>query len=105
MDPNYTFPDPPALVFNDEVRAGLLDMRTDNQGYASAYSSDSDEHAEREARSKTSLGRLARRRLEAMLRSMTGKRVEIARAMEFAIKRADVSDEVGFFPRRMLIAM
>lgn len=30
-----------------------------------------------------------------MLRSMTGKRVEIARAMEFAVKRADVYEEVS----------
>lgn len=45
--------------------------------------------------SKVVLGKLARRRLEAMLRSMSGKRVEIARAMEFALKRADAYDEVS----------
>lgn len=46
--------------------------------------------------SKVVLARLAKRRLEAMLRCMSGKRVEIARAMEFALKRADAYDEVSY---------
>lgn len=32
---------------------------------------------------------------------MTGKRVEIARAMEFAVKRADVSDKVSLASVRL----
>lgn len=41
------------------------------------------------------LSPLAQRRFESMLRSMTGKRVEIARAMEFALKRAEAHETVG----------
>jgi hypothetical protein len=37
---------------------------------------------------------MARKRFESTLRSMSGKRVEIARAMEFALKRAEAADEV-----------
>jgi len=39
---------------------------------------------------------MARKRFESTLRSMSGKRVEIARAMEFALKRAEAADEVSF---------
>jgi len=37
---------------------------------------------------------MARKRFESTLRSMSGKRVEIARAMEFALNRAEAADEV-----------
>ncbi|GMK59338.1 hypothetical protein CspeluHIS016_0703530 [Cutaneotrichosporon spelunceum] len=81
VNSKFTFPDPPPKSFKEE-------------GYASAYSSDSDEREEMTSSSKIVLGKLAHRRLEAMLRSMSGKRVEVARAMEFALKRADAYDEV-----------
>ena len=38
---------------------------------------------------------MARKRFESTLRSMSGKRVEIARAMEFALNRAEAADEVS----------
>jgi len=44
--------------------------------------------------SKGRIGKMARKRFESTLRSMSGKRVEIARAMEFALKRAEAADEV-----------
>ncbi|BEJ14757.1 hypothetical protein CspHIS471_0405240 [Cutaneotrichosporon sp. HIS471] len=81
VNSRFSFPEPPPPSFNEE-------------GYASAYSSDSDEREEMSSYRKAALGKLANRRLEAMLRSMSGKRVEIARAMEFALKRADAYDEV-----------
>ena len=59
------------------------------------YSSDSAEDSERESVEKGKVGKLARRRFEAMLRLMSGKRAEIARAMEFAMKRAEAADEVN----------
>lgn len=37
---------------------------------------------------------MARKRFESILRLMSGKRVEIARAMEFALNRAEAADEV-----------
>jgi len=40
---------------------------------------------------------MARKRFESTLRSMSGKRVEIARAMEFALNRAEAADEVCQF--------
>lgn len=66
-----------------------------HQGYASLYSSDSAEDSEKERTGKGKMGRLARKRFEAMLRVMSGKRGEIARAMEFALTRAEAADEVG----------
>ncbi|KAE8543440.1 hypothetical protein D1P53_000153 [Cryptococcus gattii VGV] len=78
----YRIPSPPPEAFNDD-------------GYASMYSSDSAEDSEKERTSKGKLGRLARKRFEAMLRVMTGKRVEIARAMEFTLKRAEAADEIA----------
>lgn len=59
------------------------------------YSSDSAEDSERERTSKGRIGKMARRRFESLLRAMSGKRVEIARAMEFALTRAEAADEVG----------
>ena len=70
------------------------------QGYASVYSTDSEEEAERPT-AKAALGTIARRRFQAMLRCMSGKRVEIARAMEFALKRAEAADEVSYSPGQL----
>lgn len=64
------------------------------QGYASMYSSDSAEDSERERTSKGRIGKIARKRFESMLRAMSGKRVEVARAMEFALTRAEAAEEV-----------
>lgn len=44
---------------------------------------------------KGRLGKMARRRLEAGLRAMTGEREQIARLMEFAVVHADSVDEVA----------
>ena len=44
---------------------------------------------------KGRLGKMARRRLEAGLRAMTGEREQIARLMEFAVIHADAVDEVA----------
>ncbi|KAK4687331.1 hypothetical protein P7C73_g2781, partial [Tremellales sp. Uapishka_1] len=85
LDPNYRVPNPPPADFEDE-------------GYASLYSSDSAEDSEREHTTKGTLGRLARKRFVAILRAMSGKRVEIARGMEFAVTRAEAADEASSLP-------
>ncbi|ODN74694.1 hypothetical protein L202_07026 [Cryptococcus amylolentus CBS 6039] len=81
LSSRYCIPNPPH-TFIDE-------------GYASMYSSDSAEGSEKERTSKGKLGRLAKRRFEAMLRVISGKRGEIARAMEFALTHAEAADEVA----------
>ena len=43
---------------------------------------------------RTKLGRLARRRFEAMLRALTGTREEIARCMAFSLEHAEAANEV-----------
>lgn len=73
----------------------IVDLLTNSQGYASMYSSDSAEDSEKERTSKGRIGKIARKRFESMLRAMSGKRVEIARAMEFALAHADAADEVS----------
>jgi len=65
------------------------------QGYNSVYSTDSAEESERERVRKVSLGRLARKRFEAMLRAMSGKRGEIARCMAFSLEHAEAAHEVS----------
>lgn len=82
LSSRYRFPTPPPDDFIDE---GLAEM----------YSSDSAEESEKERIGKSKLGKLARRRLESMLRAMSGKRAEIARAMEFAINHAEAANEVA----------
>jgi len=61
------------------------------QGHAEVYSSDSAEDSERERLSKGRLGKLARRRFEALLRSLTSTRHKIARGMVFALEHADAA--------------
>ncbi|KIK67195.1 hypothetical protein GYMLUDRAFT_238518 [Collybiopsis luxurians FD-317 M1] len=67
----------------------------DDEGYNSVYSTDSAEESERERIRKSSLGRLARRRFEAMLRALSGKRGEIARCMAFSLEHAEAAHEVA----------
>lgn len=66
-----------------------------SQGYNSVYSTDSAEESEQERTKKTVLGRLARKRFEAMLRGLTGKRGELARCMTFSLEHAEAAREVG----------
>ena len=64
------------------------------QGYNSIYSTDSAEESERERVRKQKLGKLARKRFEAMLRAVTGKRGELARCMAFSLEHAEAASEV-----------
>jgi U2-associated protein SR140 len=80
-DRRYQPPPPPPENFVEE-------------GAASVYSTDSAEESERERKRKTSLGKRERKRLEAMLRSLTSVREKIARPMAFALERAEAADEV-----------
>jgi U2-associated protein SR140 len=66
------------------------------QGYNSIYSTDSGEDSERERGQRSVLGRLARRRFEAMLRGLSGKKGEIARCMAFSLEHAEAANEVGY---------
>ncbi|KAJ7079120.1 hypothetical protein B0H15DRAFT_859171 [Mycena belliarum] len=67
----------------------------DDEGYNSVYSSDSAEDSERERGRKTALGKLARKRFEAMLRALSGKRGEMARCMAFSLEHAEAAHEVA----------
>ncbi|KAF9070133.1 hypothetical protein BDP27DRAFT_1382923 [Rhodocollybia butyracea] len=67
----------------------------DDEGYNSVYSTDSAEESERERIRKTTLGRLAQRRFQAMLRALSGKRGEIARCMAFSLEHAEAAHEVA----------
>lgn len=58
------------------------------------YSTDSAEESEQERTKKTVLGRLARKRFEAMLRALSGKRGELARCMTFSLEHAEAAREV-----------
>lgn len=64
------------------------------QGYNSVFSTDSAEESERERTRKTKLGKLARKRFEAMLRSLSGTRGELARCMAFSLEHAEAANEV-----------
>ncbi|KAG1897972.1 uncharacterized protein F5891DRAFT_1165122 [Suillus fuscotomentosus] len=67
----------------------------DDEGYNSAYSTDSAEESEQERTRKTVLGKLARKRFEAMLRGVSGKRGELARCMTFSLEHAEAAREVS----------
>ena len=64
------------------------------QGYKSVYSTDSAEESEREYVRKQKLGKLARRRLEAMLRALSGKQGEIAPCMASSPEHAEAASQV-----------
>ncbi|KAJ7702965.1 hypothetical protein B0H17DRAFT_1157118 [Mycena rosella] len=66
----------------------------DDDGYNSVYSSDSAEDSERERVRKNVLGKLARKRFEAMLRALSGKRGEMARCMAFSLEHAEAAHEI-----------
>jgi len=66
------------------------------KGYNSVFSTDSAEESEKERTRKTKLGKLARKRFEAMLRSLSGARGEFARCMAFSLEHAEASNEVYF---------
>ncbi|KAM6502012.1 hypothetical protein JOM56_001989 [Amanita muscaria] len=72
-----------------------LEPEFDDEGYNSVYSTDSAEESERERVLKTRLGKLSRNRFEAMLRSLSGKRGEIARCMTFCLEHAEAAPEVA----------
>lgn len=70
----------------------------DDEGYASLYSTDSEELSETEQGRMTAtstLGPLAARRFRAMLRSLTMRRERIARCMMFALDHATWADAVS----------
>ncbi|KAF9010504.1 hypothetical protein BDQ17DRAFT_1387745 [Cyathus striatus] len=72
-----------------------LEPEFDDDGYNSMYSSDSAEESERERSRRNVLGKLARKRFEAMLRALSGKRGEIARCMTFCLEHAEAAHEVA----------
>ncbi|KAI6026159.1 hypothetical protein BKA83DRAFT_4239283 [Pisolithus microcarpus] len=76
-------------------REGTMDSEFDDNGYNSVYSTDSAEESERERTKKTVLGKLARKRFEAMLRGLSGKRGELARCMTFSLEHAEAAREVS----------
>ncbi|WFD26368.1 hypothetical protein MNAN1_001347 [Malassezia nana] len=75
-------------VADAHVDASFLD-----EGYASLYSTDSEEVSEAEA--STTLGPLAAQRFKAMLRSLTLRRERIARCMMLALDHAQTADTLA----------
>lgn len=69
----------------------------DDEGYNSIYSTDSAEESERERTRKYHLGKLARKRFEAMLRALSGRRGELARCMAFSLEHAEAASEASLF--------
>lgn len=59
------------------------------------YSTDSAEESEKEHGRKNALGKLAKKRFEAMLRAMSGKRGEMARCMAFSLEHAEAAPEAS----------
>ncbi|THG99514.1 hypothetical protein EW026_g2840 [Hermanssonia centrifuga] len=76
------------------MQGRAIDPEFDDEGYNSVYSTDSAEDSEREHGRKNQLGRLARRRFEAMLRALSGRRGELARCMAFSLEHAEAASEV-----------
>ncbi|KAI1794117.1 hypothetical protein LXA43DRAFT_997789 [Ganoderma leucocontextum] len=76
-------------------RRESLEPEFDDEGYNSIYSTDSEEESERERGRKHELGKLARRRFEAMLRALSGRRGEMARCMTFSLEHAEAAAEVA----------
>lgn len=74
---------------------------TIGQGYNSVYSTDSAEDSERERGRKNELGRYAKKRFEAMLRALTGKRGELGRCMAFSLEHAEAATEVKIISFRL----
>jgi len=76
-------------------RNDAIEPEFDDEGYNSVYSTDSAEESEREHGRKNELGKRARKRFEAMLRALSGKRGEIARCMAFSLEHAEAAAEVS----------
>ncbi|KIJ67954.1 hypothetical protein HYDPIDRAFT_83661 [Hydnomerulius pinastri MD-312] len=76
-------------------RDDIVDPEFDDDGYNSVYSTDSAEESEQERTKKTVLGNVARKRFEAMLRGLSGKRGELARCMTFSLEHAEAAREVS----------
>ncbi|KAF8441454.1 hypothetical protein L210DRAFT_997820 [Boletus edulis BED1] len=76
-------------------RDDIVEPDFDDDGYNSVYSTDSAEESEQERTKKTVLGRLARKRFEAMLRALSGKCGELARCMTFSLEHAEAAREVS----------
>ncbi|KAI9508225.1 hypothetical protein F5148DRAFT_1198407 [Russula earlei] len=76
-------------------RDGTVEPEFEDEGYNSVFSTDSAEESEKERTRKTKLGKLARKRFEAILRSLSGTRGELARCMAFSLEHAEASNEVA----------
>jgi len=76
-------------------RSDIVEPEFDDDGYNSVYSTDSAEESEQERTKKTGLGRLSRKRFEAMLRALSGKRGELARCMTFSLEHAEAAREIS----------
>ncbi|KAG8863521.1 hypothetical protein FRB96_008261 [Tulasnella sp. 330] len=81
-------------VARPEYKCPYADVPFKDDGANSVYSTDSGEESERERVRKGSLGRLAERRFQCMLRALTGRRGEMARCMAFSLEHADAVSEV-----------
>ncbi|KAG8912796.1 hypothetical protein FRC01_004891 [Tulasnella sp. 417] len=77
-----------------DYKCPYADIPFNDDGGVSPYSTDSGEDSEKERARKGSLGRLAQKRFENMLRTLSGRKGEIAACMVFSLEHADAVTEV-----------
>lgn len=77
-----------------DYKCPYADIPFVDDGGVSPYSTDTGEDSEKERARKGSLGRLAQRRFENMLRTLSGRKGEIAACMVFSLEHADAVTEV-----------
>ncbi|PWN48290.1 hypothetical protein IE53DRAFT_319701 [Violaceomyces palustris] len=87
------------MCLNDRYEPMIEPKPFQDAGYDSLYSTDSEEESEaekmRKLRKVDQIGRVARRRFEAMLRGMTPRRERIAKCMAFAIEHAYAAEAIA----------
>ncbi|KAF8320853.1 hypothetical protein DL93DRAFT_2073611 [Clavulina sp. PMI_390] len=87
----------PGYDYFKSLRAGSFKTAEfDDDGSQSVWSTDSAEESEKERTvRKETLGKLAKRKLEALIRKQTGRREDTARAMVFCIEHAHAAPQVA----------
>ncbi|CAO3667790.1 unnamed protein product [Umbelopsis vinacea] len=96
-DSKYQWRSEPFQMFSEGPWWIPPEVPFNNNGEVEEIANSSDEEErerQREHIPKGNLGRVAKRRLEIMLRKLTFQRGKIAKAMAFAINHADAADEV-----------
>ncbi|KAG8981761.1 hypothetical protein FRB90_007025 [Tulasnella sp. 427] len=81
-------------IAEKDYKCPYANISFNDDGGVSPYSTDSGEESEKERARKGSLGRLAQKRFENMLRTLSGRKGEIAACMVFSLEHSDAVTEV-----------